>query len=357
MMTRKSTLTQISDHILTLLSNYPEDREKAGEAILQLHDRVMQLRDEDPELAIKYCEIGLTLTRGTLQTSTGIDPTLGEALSLLCLGTIYTSLDRLEEAADCFRRGAEQFHSIAKRVSESIAYFALARVREHVQRRFEWTEVLGAYQQALSALKDTTGLSFAPMSNVEQLRREIQLELSQAMSRMEKQLKSSRVARPQEPPRPIAPGFLQIPVIARIAAGEPILAYTDDEEPLLVGEEIARGGNVAVHIRGDSMVGAGILDDDYVLIREQPVAHNGDIVAVLVRDIDTEAALKRYFRYSDHVLLKAENPAIRSMVIVPDQATAEKVQREYDSSEFDVRIGSEVIIRGKAVAVIRTLET
>jgi repressor LexA len=62
-----------------------------------------------------------------------------------------------------------------------------------------------------------------------------------------------------------------------------------------------------LRVKGDSMIDAGILDSDYVVVREQPTAVNGDIVVAL---LDDEATVKRYFRETDRIRLQPENPAM-----------------------------------------------
>lgn len=104
-----------------------------------------------------------------------------------------------------------------------------------------------------------------------------------------------------------------VPLVGRIAAGSPILAEEDIEEiyPLptdLVGDDPV----FMLRVRGDSMVDAGILDGDYVVIRRQPDAKDGEIVAALV-DGD-EATVKRLRRAGGSVILEAENDDYDPMV-------------------------------------------
>lgn len=99
-----------------------------------------------------------------------------------------------------------------------------------------------------------------------------------------------------------------VPILGQIAAGAPILAeeHIEDMFPLptdLVGD----GGDVfMLHVRGDSMIDAGIYDGDLVAIRQQPVANNGEIVAAMIEE---EATVKRFYKEKGKVKLVAENPA------------------------------------------------
>ena len=97
-----------------------------------------------------------------------------------------------------------------------------------------------------------------------------------------------------------------LPVVGHVAAGSPILAEENIEEYVAVPP--AAGGDdgeYVLRVRGDSMVDAGILEGDYVVVRPQETAVDGEIVVALVGD--EEATVKRFFREADHVRLQPEN--------------------------------------------------
>ncbi len=96
-----------------------------------------------------------------------------------------------------------------------------------------------------------------------------------------------------------------VPVVGNVAAGTPILAEEHIEDHLLLSPEIAQEGWFGLRVRGDSMVGAGILDGDMVIVRPQKDAPDGTIVVALVGD---EATVKRLDRQRGHVRLLSENP-------------------------------------------------
>jgi repressor LexA len=122
-----------------------------------------------------------------------------------------------------------------------------------------------------------------------------------------------------------------VPVIGEIAAGGPIEAYQEATETMAVPDLLAPGGDAYVlKVRGDSMIEAHIADGDYVLIRPQSTARNGDIVVAQVEE--NAVTLKRFFKEQGKVRLKPANPDY------PDQV--------YD----DVRI------QGKLIGVIRRLD-
>ena len=99
--------------------------------------------------------------------------------------------------------------------------------------------------------------------------------------------------------------LVKVPVIGTIAAGAPIFADENMEGEILVDESnIGKGRFFALRVRGDSMINAGINNGDLVIIKRQPLAENGDIVAAL---IDSEATLKRLSLSNDEVFLLPEN--------------------------------------------------
>lgn len=99
-----------------------------------------------------------------------------------------------------------------------------------------------------------------------------------------------------------------LPVIGQVAAGQPILAEENIEEyvevPTLAGGD---QGEYVLRVRGDSMKNAGILPDDYVVVRPQDTAKDGEIIVALVGE---EATVKRFFKEPDHIRLQPENDAL-----------------------------------------------
>jgi repressor LexA len=105
----------------------------------------------------------------------------------------------------------------------------------------------------------------------------------------------------------------KLPLVGEIAAGGPLLAEQNIEDYLAVPEPLSRGGEeFLLRVKGDSMVNAGILDGDIVVVRRQPDARNGDIVVALAGDDESadEATVKRFFVEGDRVRLQPENDAL-----------------------------------------------
>lgn len=99
---------------------------------------------------------------------------------------------------------------------------------------------------------------------------------------------------------------VHVPVIGRVTAGQPILAVENIEDYCPISRELlAEDEAFMLRVTDDSMVDAGILDGDYVFVRQQSYASNGEIVVAL---IDDEATVKRFFRENDHIRLQPENP-------------------------------------------------
>jgi repressor LexA len=101
-----------------------------------------------------------------------------------------------------------------------------------------------------------------------------------------------------------------LPLVGEIAAGGPLLAEDNVEEYYAVPELLERGGaDFLLRVKGDSMVEAGILDGDIVVVKREQTAENGDIVVALAGDDETadEATVKRFFREDGRVRLQPEN--------------------------------------------------
>jgi len=109
-------------------------------------------------------------------------------------------------------------------------------------------------------------------------------------------------------------GGTAIPLLGRVAAGAPILAEQHVEQYVPVPRQLTRSGeSFLLKVQGDSMEGAGILDGDWVVVRQQRTANNGEIVVALVGD-DEDATCKRFVTSGGRVELHSENPAYEPIV-------------------------------------------
>ena len=105
----------------------------------------------------------------------------------------------------------------------------------------------------------------------------------------------------------------RLPLVGDIAAGGPLLAEENIEDHVAVPEPLSRGGEeFLLRVKGDSMIGAGILHGDIVVVRRQPTARDGEIVVALVGDDEAadEATVKRFFREGDRIRLQPENDTL-----------------------------------------------
>ncbi len=101
--------------------------------------------------------------------------------------------------------------------------------------------------------------------------------------------------------------YVKVPVVGRVTAGQPILAVEDVEDYIQVPADRIRGRETfALTVRGDSMVNAGILDGDIIIVQRTPVAEDGQIVVALLGD---EATCKRFYRDGRRIRLQPENDA------------------------------------------------
>ncbi len=120
-----------------------------------------------------------------------------------------------------------------------------------------------------------------------------------------------------------------LPVVGRVTAGAPILAEQNIEDSFSLPEDFVGGGECfLLRVRGDSMVAAGIFDGDYLVVRKQSHAEDGDIVVARIGD---EATVKRFYREGDRIRLQPENPTMEPIY------------------------ARDVVIEGKAVGLVRRL--
>ena len=100
--------------------------------------------------------------------------------------------------------------------------------------------------------------------------------------------------------------IVELPIVGKVTAGQPILAQENIEDTFPIPIDFV-GNKVSfmLVVKGDSMINAGILDGDYVIVQKQSYANNGDIVVAL---LDDEATVKRFFKEKNYFRLQPENP-------------------------------------------------
>ena len=120
--------------------------------------------------------------------------------------------------------------------------------------------------------------------------------------------------------------IVDIPLVGRIAAGTPILAEQNIEDSFPIPSRfIGNGTNFMLTVRGESMIEAGIMDGDYILVEQCNTARNGDMVVAMVDGFESEATVKTFYREDDHIRLQPENSCM-SPIIVKDVKILGKVK-------------------------------
>lgn len=108
---------------------------------------------------------------------------------------------------------------------------------------------------------------------------------------------------------------VNVPVIGRVAAGQPILAVENIESYFPIPAEMMPNHETfMLKVKGESMINAGIFDGDQVLVQKQPTAENGEIIVALIED---SATVKTFYKEADHIRLQPENDAY-DPIILPD---------------------------------------
>ncbi|RBW69934.1 transcriptional repressor LexA [Bacillus taeanensis] len=107
---------------------------------------------------------------------------------------------------------------------------------------------------------------------------------------------------------------VNIPVIGKVTAGQPISAIENIEEYFPLPQQFVSDDNVFILVvEGESMIEAGIYEGDMVIVRQQPTANNGDIIVAMTED--DEATVKRFFKESDYIRLQPENSTMEPIIV------------------------------------------
>lgn len=192
------------------------------------------------------------------------------------------------------------------------------------------------YPPSVRDIQEGVGISSTSVVkyNLNKLEKQGYITQDKKVSRGIRLVKRAR-PRPAAPPRDV----LRIPLLGRIAAGEPVPIPASDFNPMgdqaiLLTRDILKEeeGLYALQVRGDSMIDALIHDGDVVVMKHTQEAQNGEMVAVWLTDRE-ETTLKRFFREKDRVRLQPANPAMQPIYVDPRN----------------------VQVQGKVVAVIRRL--
>ena len=128
---------------------------------------------------------------------------------------------------------------------------------------------------------------------------------------------------------------VRVPVLGQVSAGKPILAEENIQGYINLDKFLVKYSKdiFALKVKGDSMIQAGILDKDFVIVKKQPTVENREIACVL---IDNEATVKRFYKKKDHIELRPENPKYQPIIVTKDTA-------------------ANILILGKVIGVFRKI--
>ena len=109
---------------------------------------------------------------------------------------------------------------------------------------------------------------------------------------------------------------IDIPVVGNIAAGSPIIADQNVEDSFPVPSRFVKNsGDFMLKVRGESMIEAGILDGDYILVEQHNTAKNGEMVVAMINDYESEATVKTFYKENGHFRLQPENSSMEPIIV------------------------------------------
>lgn len=112
----------------------------------------------------------------------------------------------------------------------------------------------------------------------------------------------------------------EVPIVGQVRAGVPIMAYENIEGKIAVDRGLIKelSNSFALKVKGDSMINAGILNGDFIIVHQQPVAEQGEIIVALIED---ETTVKRYFKDKNKIRLVPENDTMLPIIVDPKTKT------------------------------------
>jgi len=180
----------------------------------------------------------------------------------------------------------------------------LTAAQERLLRFIETTLQRRGYPPSLEEMAQATGAAF---------RSGVQVHL-RALARKGYIRRGLGQSRALAVVRPLLPGPGTVPILGRVAAGRPLLAIENYEGMLSLGPDLlGKGPHFALRVHGDSMLGAGIVAGDYILVRQQDTAEVGEIVIALLGE---EATVKRLRQRGRTMYLEAANPAYAPIPLI-----------------------------------------
>lgn len=340
-----------------LLRRLEIEPRRLGEALSELNEIARDcLQNDLCDAAFQCCKTALALCnelKPEIDSRSSLETSYAQAIFYAYMGTSYLNQDKLDLAMDCYRKSRTLFRSKLRYDSwnEGLLWITIGKL---YQLTGKLEDAFLAFQQSLFSFRAVTSDSKDPGDLIA----ETQTELGETGQRFRSSLQRKGKQRPtQAKPPDVKPAdIVMIPLVAKIAAGPPILAGENIEDYLSLDKNYAKDATFALQVQGNSMINAAIRDKDVVLIREQPVANNADIVAVILTDIEDEATLKRYYQEDSIIRLQPENDAEKPIIILPRRRDVDAVKAKYQLKGVDVHVMAEVKVEivGKVVGVLRT---
>lgn len=353
-MTEQHDLKSIGKTLLESLKVEPSD---LGEALSELKDIVIDCLERDSSNeAFQCCKTALALCnelKPEVDLRSNLKTSHAQAVFYAYMGTSYLNQEKLEPAIACYRESRKLFHSKLRPDSrkEGLLWITIGKLCQYTG---ELEEAFFAFQQSLFSFRAVTSDS----GDTSDFVAETQAELKKTGQLLRNSLSKDKQRNPTraKPPDVKPANIVMIPLVAKIAAGPPILAEENIEDYLALDKNYVKDATFALQVQGNSLINAAIRDKDVVLIRAQPVANNGDIVAVILTEIEDEATLKRYYQEDSLIRLQPENDAEKTIIILPRRLDVDPVKAEYQRKGVDVHVMTEVKVEivGKVVGVLRT---
>ena len=332
---KQEKLVNLAKIVLHLLENYGQDI--ALKHVLELCQEAREaLGKESIETVSRFYNQARDFTEGT-------GDNYGRGLAEIGLAWCHIVKNAQDNGAlELVKAGFQASRALQAfephmSLAYAAVYFTLAFIHNEASEPKDALKVLGQADEALANAGDSVDLA----REISRLRKQI---MDQMKTRIRSNLSGEAEVEPSTaefPPPPILQSLRRLPVLGEIPAGPFML--TEDEQNIIgniwVDREEAAGADYALLVKGHSMQGAHINPGDYVLIREQPRADRGDIVAALVIGSGDEAALKRFDYDDTYVYLYSETKEGREV--------AHKMSRQ------EAREGLRIL--GKVVGIIPAL--
>ena len=362
--------TTAEDIFRTLWDIQQANEVKLEEASLELYRQAQTFCQECSfDSATACCEAARRLARQTRDSMDTATYRYTEGFSLAVLGTIYLRRSKADTAIECFQQAATQFRGCNRLRSEGVAWMAigegyslLSREKDrngHLSQR-DKERAMSAFQRCLNIINSLRATDQATI----ELRERVREKLGQVRSSFTESLGQNSPAANgtngiNGAAAPNVPDELYpVPIVESIAAGAGIIANDDKRGTMWLSREQVRDAQFAIRVEGKSMEGDGILDDDYVIIREQPVTDRpGAIAAVLIfTEGETLGTLKHYYRETDHHRLEPSNEAEPTLIVVSIEQHIERIENYYRRHRKNVEVyPGECQIVGIPVAIFREM--